>query len=77
MDDEARKAETQALIARAGGPAAVGRMFDPPITPQAVSQWMVVPPNRCLGIETGSEGKVTRYQMRPDIFGEAPQAEAA
>lgn len=44
------------------------------VTPQAVSQWVnghrPVPPRLALRIEelTG----ITRYELRPDIFGDAP-----
>ena len=43
------------------------------ISPQAVSQWLTsgqVPVNRVLDIETLVNGKVTRYQLRPDIYGD-------
>lgn len=65
------KKATQRFIERAGGPAAVGRMFKPEITSQAVSQWVKVPAERCLTIEKESQGKVTRYQLRPDVYGDA------
>ncbi len=38
----------------------------------AVSQWKRVPVERVLVIEEKSEGKVTRHDMRPDIFGPPP-----
>jgi DNA-binding transcriptional regulator YdaS (Cro superfamily) len=43
------------------------------ITPQAVNNWLVmgqVPINRVIGIEKATNKKVTRYQLRPDIFGD-------
>ena len=44
------------------------------VTPQAVSQWFEevrpVPAARCLPIEQATNGAVTRYDLRPDIFGE-------
>lgn len=48
------------------------------ITPQAVSEWRKrgVPPTRCIEVETIAQGKVTRYELRPDVFG-APQHKAA
>jgi hypothetical protein len=30
-----------------------------------------------LALERESDGSVTRYDLRPDIFGEAPKSEAA
>ena len=65
-------ARTRILIARAGGPSLVGRMFDPPISSQAVSQWARVPAARCLVIETKTRGRVTRHELRPDLYGPAP-----
>jgi DNA-binding transcriptional regulator YdaS (Cro superfamily) len=45
---------------------------DETITPQAVWKWDRVPSARCLDVErvTG----VSRYQLRPDIYGEDPRA---
>ena len=43
------------------------------VTPGAVSQWLTkgrVPVQHCLTLESATEGRVTRYQLRPDIFGE-------
>ncbi len=44
------------------------------ITPQAISQWTKVPAERVLDVEriTG----VSRYELRPDIFGPHPVAPA-
>mgnify|MGYP000585399846 FL=1 len=41
------------------------------ITESAVSQWKVVPPDRAIEIEKKTNGKVTRYDIRPDFFGKA------
>lgn len=38
------------------------------ITPQAVSQWKQVPPDRVLAVE--SLTGVSRHLLRPDIYGE-------
>ena len=40
------------------------------VTPQAVSGWLSkgVPPERVLAIEKATDGKVTRYKLRPDIY---------
>ena len=43
------------------------------VTPGAVSQWKTrgrAPVQHCLALELATEGRVTRYQLRPDIFGE-------
>jgi DNA-binding transcriptional regulator YdaS (Cro superfamily) len=42
------------------------------ITPQAVQQWVASgkpPSNRCIAIEKAVSGEVTRYDLRPDVFG--------
>lgn len=67
------------VIRKVGGPAAVGRAFDPPITRAAVSQWRVAPYKRCRRLSELAGGDPSIYQLRPDVFGEAPpdQAEAS
>jgi len=71
------RAQTRLLIAVAGGPLLVGRMFDPPISSQAVSQWARVPAARCLVIEAQTQGRVTRHELRPDLYGPAPRRRKA
>ena len=41
------------------------------ITPAAVSQWVRVPYRRALQIEARTAGRVTREELRPDLFGPA------
>lgn len=36
-----------------------------------------VPPGRCLAIEKATNGRVTRYELRPDVFGQPPSGKAA
>jgi DNA-binding transcriptional regulator YdaS (Cro superfamily) len=43
------------------------------ITPAAISQWVRVPYRRALQIEARTAGRVTREELRPDLFG-APLA---
>lgn len=62
--------DTKTIIQKAGGPAAVARIFG--ITSQAVSQWEAIPADRCKRIEEVTGGKVTCHQMRPDVFGAMP-----
>jgi DNA-binding transcriptional regulator YdaS (Cro superfamily) len=55
---------TQAALAEAIG-----------VTPQAVNQWVTkgqVPIERVVAVEQATGGKVTRQQLRPDIFGDPP-----
>jgi DNA-binding transcriptional regulator YdaS (Cro superfamily) len=42
------------------------------ITAQAVGQWDRCPVDRCLALERMTKGLVTRYDLRPDIFGRSP-----
>ena len=60
------KDSLQRAITIIGGPAAVGRLFA--ITSQAVSQWDIAPYNRVLELERATKGKVTRNDLRPDIY---------
>lgn len=39
------------------------------VSPQAVCQWDQVPPRRVLKIEELCQGKITRHDLRPDIYG--------
>ena len=41
------------------------------LTKQAVSAWKRVPPTRVLAVEKATG--VSRYQLRPDIYGRAAQ----
>jgi DNA-binding transcriptional regulator YdaS (Cro superfamily) len=61
--DEAKK--------NAGGSTGLARALGD-LTPQAISQWKVVPADRVLKVEeiTG----VSRHRLRPDIFGPAVEA---
>lgn len=46
----------------------------------AVSNWLArksVPASRCLVIEQATNGAVTRYDLRPDVFGEPAKREFA
>ena len=42
------------------------------VNPMAVSHWKSrkVPASRCMAIEVATDGRVTRQDLRPDIFGE-------
>lgn len=64
-------------IGRAGGPAKLAAAItcrSVKITPQAISQWKRVPPDRVIVVEeiTG----ISRHELRPDIFGPAIEREA-
>jgi DNA-binding transcriptional regulator YdaS (Cro superfamily) len=44
--------------------------------PQHVNNWKTrgVPAARCIDIELATDGVVTRYDLRPDVFGQASEA---
>lgn len=71
MDDVCKRA-----IETAGGPGKLSAALSS-ITPQAISQWRRVPSERVLAVESATG--ISRHDLRPDIFGPAPQqaAEAA
>lgn len=42
------------------------------ISPPALNCWKRVPSEHCIELELASDGAVTRYEMRPDVFGSGP-----
>lgn len=44
---------------------------------QMISGVKQIPPRLCLPIEEATEGAVTRYDLRPDIFGSPDSNQAA
>jgi DNA-binding transcriptional regulator YdaS (Cro superfamily) len=61
------------IAAKAGGVIALSKKLG--LSRAAVSQWKRVPAEQVLKVEalTG----VSRYDMRPDVFGPAPQCQCA
>lgn len=64
------------------GQSALARLITTPERPVCQSHvwnWLnrdkKVPANQCLAIERATGGQVTRYQLRPDVFGPAPEEE--
>lgn len=44
------------------------------ISAAAVSRWEgIVPPSRAIELEEKLAGKITRYDIRPDFFGDPPR----
>lgn len=44
---------------------------------QSIQKWLIagrVPPERCRAIEAATGNQVTRYDMRPDVFGSPPRS---
>ncbi len=70
MDDvtESPLDALERAIKAVGGPTAMGRSFDPPISGEAVISWRKggVPANRVIHIETTTQ--VSRHLLRPDIY---------
>ena len=59
--------QLQRAIKMLGGGVALATLLG--IERQAVWQWKICPVKRVLMIEELTDGKVTRYQLRPDIYG--------
>lgn len=64
-------------IRLAGSQTALGTMLG--VTPQAVQKWAAqgsVPGERCREVESALNGQVTRYELNPAVFGDAPEPAA-
>ena len=62
---------TQRAIDTLGGISATARIMQ--VTPPAVAKWLRagrVPAERVLALEEACEARVTRYQLRPDVYGQ-------
>lgn len=71
--DKQKKAALERAIRLAGSRAALARLAG--VTKQAARQWQAhVPAERCVAIEEALGGRVTRYELRPDVFGPDPAA---
>jgi hypothetical protein len=67
---------TKQAIRCAGGPSKVAEAIvaaGGQCTSQAVSQWLRVPDIHVRLVERLGRFEVTRYRMRPDIFGDSPE----
>jgi DNA-binding transcriptional regulator YdaS (Cro superfamily) len=53
-----------------GSYAAIGAIFDPPVSPQGVSKWADagIPSDRVLAIARATGYKVTPHRLRPDLY---------
>lgn len=69
----------RSAIAQVGSMSALATKLG--ITKAAVHQWTLkgrrVPAQHCVAIEAATDGVVTRYDLRPDVFGAPPPASAA
>lgn len=64
-----------------GSQAELARRLGEPVQQQHVWNWVNraggrVPPEQCIPIERAVDGAVTRYDLRPDVFGPAPEIAA-
>lgn len=64
----------QKAVVECGTAAELSRRIG--VTAQAINQWKVAPPLRVLEIERATDGKVSRHQLRPDMY-PTEQSEAA
>lgn len=65
-------------ISAAGSMSELARRLD--LTFQHIQQWRrvgQVPAERVLQVEAAIQGQVSRHDLRPDVFGPAPEAKAA
>lgn len=80
------KPRHQALViacAHVNGQAALARLLG--VQPETVNQWVTlkrpIPPERCVAIESATDGAITRRDLRPDdwqrIWPELSQQEQA
>lgn len=60
------KSSVKQIIRKLGGPTVVGGWCG--VTVQAVSQWSTIPVAHVLTIEAACEKKVSRHEMRPDVY---------
>lgn len=63
--------ELERAINEVGSAAELSRMLG--IKPSAICPWERCPAEHVMEVEYRTEGKVTRYQLRPDIYGEDPR----
>jgi DNA-binding transcriptional regulator YdaS (Cro superfamily) len=68
-----RLAACKTAVLQAGGNKAVAEKFG--ISRQAVGKWKKVPSERVLVVEKASG--ISRYILRPDIYGKAPREEVS
>ncbi|WP_414691760.1 YdaS family helix-turn-helix protein [Noviherbaspirillum sp.] len=66
----------QKAVRLAGSQTALGCILK--VKPQAVQKWVAqgyAPAERCRAIEDAFAGEVTRYELNPEVFGEAPSGQ--
>lgn len=71
MANDERDAALLRAIEEAGGPSALARFISEnyePITAQAICDWRRCPPLRVLQVERACEARVSRHELRPDLY---------
>jgi len=67
-----REPALERAIELAGGPARLSRFITEhhkqPISAQAICDWKRCPPARVLLVESATGGRVTRHDLRPDLY---------
>lgn len=64
-----RKAAVKKAVMLAGGQTKLAGRFK--IAPQSVQQWVAtgrIPAVRVIGVEAATDGRVSRHELRPDIY---------
>ncbi|MEQ8507452.1 MAG: pyruvate, phosphate dikinase [Rhodospirillaceae bacterium] len=61
-----RDSALEQAISAAGGTASLARSIN--VTPQAISQWERVPAERVIAVEEATGGKISRSDLRPDLY---------
>ena len=74
--------DVKTIVERLGGPSKVAKHLKSDharghISRAAVCQWKQIPAEHCMDLAQLSGGSLTVHDLRPDIFGPAPQREAA
>lgn len=73
-----RNSMVETAVKLAGGSSKLARAVG--VRPPTVQQWLCgdrpVPGGRCIAIEMATGGEITRYELRPDIFGSSPDQAA-
>jgi DNA-binding transcriptional regulator YdaS (Cro superfamily) len=72
MDKPKRNTAASKAVKAAGGSAAMARSLK--TSQQVIQYWLKagVPAQHCIAVEKACSGVVSRYKLRPDIFGPAP-----
>ena len=71
MDTDAARAALQRAIKVVGSQQKLAAALVPPIRQASVARWVKsgrVPAERAIAVERAAQGRVTRYELRPDLY---------